>query len=540
MSAPGRTRPVGESALHLELGDGAEEGGQRVRALDAALAREPPPGLVETVPGLRALLVVFDPVRTSADEVADWARERLRRPPTASSAPAVHEIPVHYGGADGPDLAEVAERAGLSPDEVVARHAAGEYTAQMLGFMPGFAYLGPLAPELRLPRRATPRTRVPAGSVAVAGAQTAVYPAATPGGWHLIGRTTVPLFDAHASPPVRIRSGDRVRFVAVAREALPAAPPRGGHALRADGAVVEVVEPGLLTTVQDVGRAGVRRYGVSGAGALDPVALAEANRAVGNAEGAAALECTVAGPALRFVAPASFAVAGADLGAVLHRADLGAWPVPPGMRVRARPGNVLAFEGRRRGCRACVAFAGGVDVPLVLGSRSTDLAGGFGGFAGRALREGDVVPLGRPRPDAPARDGSRRPAADGEVATLRVVLGPQDELFTDAALRVLLESEYRVGESSDRVGCRLQGPALTHRGAGEIPSEGMLPGCIQVPPDGQPIVMGADGPTTGGYPKIATVIRADHPALAQLVPGVSRVRFAAVTVEEAVAAMMAG
>jgi allophanate hydrolase subunit 2 len=128
---------------------------------------------------------------------------------------------------------------------------------------------------------------------------------------------------------------------------------------------------------------------------------------------------------------------------------------------------------------------------------------------------------------------------EGEVATLRVVLGPQDEMFTDAARRVFLESEFRVRESSDRVGCRLQGPALAHRGAGEIPSEGMLPGCIQVPPDGQPIVMAADGPTTGGYPKIATVIRADHPALAQLVPGVSRVRFAAVTVEEAVAAMMA-
>jgi KipI family sensor histidine kinase inhibitor len=541
VTPPARLRPVGERALSVEIGEGPDAAAsERVRALDAALRGEPPPGLLETVPGLRALLAVFDPARTSADEVGAWAVARLSVAAGPAAPPARHEIPVHYGGEDGPDLDDVAARCGLAPAEVIARHGAREYTALMLGFMPGFAYLGSLAPELHVPRRATPRTRVPAGSVAIAAGQTAVYPAATPGGWHLIGRTTVPLFDPRADPPARIRPGDRVRFVAVARDGLPEPPPRPGEAVRDDGFGVEVLEAGLLTTVQDPGRNGWRRYGVGAAGALDPRALAAANAAAGNAPGAAALECTVAGPALRFRAAAFFAVAGADLGAVLHRADLGAWRVPLGARVRARPGNVLSFEGRREGCRAYVAFGGGLDVPVVLGSRATDLPGGFGGHAGRALREGDVLPLARPVGDAASARATPLTAPAGEATTLRVVLGPQDDFFTGDALRTLFASEYVVRETSDRVGCRLEGPALAHRAGSEIASEGMLPGCIQVPPDGLPIVMGADGPTTGGYPKIATVIQADRSALAQLVPGVSRVRFAAVTVEEAVAAIIAG
>ena len=539
MTAAPRLRPVGESAVSVEV---ASETGApasaRVRALDAVLRHRTPPGLLESVPGMRALLLVFDPAVTSADEVGAHVARALERTPPPLPPAVRHDIPVHYGGDDGPDLAEVSARTGLTEEEVIARHCGREYEAWMLGFMPGFAYLGALAPELQLPRRATPRTRVPAGSVAIAGTQTAVYPAATPGGWHLIGRTTVPLFDPQADPPVRIQAGDRVCFVRVASDALPPPTAPRVEALPAGAAALEVLEPGLLTTVQDGGRAGWRRHGVGAAGAADLDALAEANRLVGNAEGAAGLECTIGGPTLRFSASAAFAVTGADLGAVLHRTDLGTWPVPSRVRVRARAGNVLAFTGAREGCRAYVAFAGGVAVPLVLGSRATDLSGGFGGYGGRALCAGDRLPLGGASGGAAA--APRPPAAPGEeVTTLRVVLGPEEDLFAPDAVRALLEGEFRVRETSDRIGCRLDGPALAHRGPGEIPSEGMLPGCIQVPPDGQPIVMGADAPTTGGYPKIATVIQADRSALAQLVPGVSRVRFAAVTIEEAVAAMMA-
>jgi biotin-dependent carboxylase-like uncharacterized protein len=263
---------------------------------------------------------------------------------------------------------------------------------------------------------------------------------------------------------------------------------------------------------------------------MDARSLAAANRAVGNPPGAAALECTVSGPALAFLVPLRFAVAGADLGALLERADLGPWPVPLGASVLARPGNVLRFAGRRSGCRAYVALRGGIDVPAVLGSRSTDLPSGFGGLLGRALRGGECIAVAAAAGGAAPLES--RPERHGTSATVRVVLGPQADHFDRETTARFLSSPWRLGSTSDRVGCRLEGEPLRHRGSAEILSDGMVAGSIQVPPDGLPIVMAADGPTTGGYPKIATVLTADLPLLAQLVPGEGEVRFEAVCVED--------
>jgi biotin-dependent carboxylase-like uncharacterized protein len=198
--------------------------------------------------------------------------------------------------------------------------------------------------------------------------------------------------------------------------------------------------------------------------------------------------------------------------------------------VVARPGNVLSLRERRSGLRAYVAFAGGITVPAVLGSRSTDLVAGFGGYDGRALKANDHLSVGRP-PAAEAADVVLAPSAPGPVV-LRAVAGPQDDMFTEEAHTRLASGTYAVSALSDRVGCRLEGPVLTHRGEGEILTDGMVPGCIQVPPNGQPIVVLNAGPTTGGYPKIATVVGADLGRLAQLVAG-DQVRFRLVTIEEA-------
>src|SRR5262249_5263331 len=276
----------------------------------------------------------------------------------------------------------------------IALHAGREYTAFMLGFKPGFAYLGLVPEALATPRLATPRVRVPAGSVGIAGRQTGVYPVASPGGWNLIGRTSLAFFDALAERPSLIEPGDRVRFVPTAELPPDGRSSSGPDERSRDGRTlappaIEVLEGGVLTSVQDGGRFGLRRLGVTWAGPMDPAAHGAANAAVGNPPEAPALECTVAGPALAFLAPVYFAIAGADLGATLERSALGAWPVPCGIRVFARAGNVLRFTGRRAGCRAYVAFAGAIDVPSVLGSRATDLGSGFGGVDGRPLRAGD-------------------------------------------------------------------------------------------------------------------------------------------------------
>jgi len=525
-----RVLPVGDAALTVELGDALSPAtNARVLSLDRDLALAPFEGFREAVPSHRSLLVLFDPAAARFSALASRLVARAARGAAARGPGRLHEVKVVYGGESGPDLAALARERGRSEADLVRLHAGGPYTVFMLGFTPGFAYLGLLPEALESLRHATPRVRVPAGSVAVAGRQTGIYPVASPGGWRLVGRTSLRLFDPFRAEPALFAPGDRVRFVPVAE--LPPPEPASTVPTPPATPVVEVLEPGLLTTVQDAGRAGYRRVGVSGAGPMDARAHAVANRAVGNPAGAAALECTMTGPALAFLAPLRFAVAGADLGAVLERADMGAWPVPQGASVLARPGNVLRFTGRRSGCRAYVALRGGIDVPAVLGSRATALQSGFGGLAGRALATGDSIAVSLAAGEGIA---ARESLAERHAtsAAVRVVLGPQADHFDAETIARFLASPWRVSATSDRAGCRLEGEPLRHAGPAEILSDGMVPGSIQVPPDGRPIVMTADGPTTGGYPKIATVLTADLPLLAQLVPGEGEVRFEAVTLAD--------
>jgi biotin-dependent carboxylase-like uncharacterized protein len=295
--------------------------------------------------------------------------------------------------------------------------------------------------------------------------------------------------------------------------------------------VIDVLDPGFLTTVQDGGRRGWARYGVPPSGPLDRVAFAAANALVGNGADAAGLEISWVGPLLRFRRRALVAVCGGDF-------DLwvGTLRVPAWHALFVRAGQHLRLGERRRGARAYLAVDGGIDLPPFLGSRATYLPGGFGGFEGRALRAGDRLPLGSPTASPMLEAGrawphDRRPAYS-DHPTLRVILGPQEDAFTREGLSTFLGADYVLTPASDRMGARLHGPSIEHAGRAGIVSDGLVTGCIQVPADGQPIVMLADHQTTGGYPKIATVLQADLPLLAQLLPGES-VRFRAVSLEEA-------
>lgn len=295
---------------------------------------------------------------------------------------------------------------------------------------------------------------------------------------------------------------------------------------------LEVLEPGLLTTVQDLGRYGYERYGVPVSGAMDQFALRAANLLVGNPPHAAALEITLAGPTLRATDKCLIAVTGADLSLRVND-----WEMPPWMAIFVRQGWTITFGDRKSGCRAYLAVAGGIDVMPIMGSRSTYLSGGFGGVEGRALRQGDVIPVGVVPFHLPERAGRSFPSNlvpdYSDAPEIHVVLGPQDDYFTDEGMATFLSSEYQVGPTSDRMGYRLQGPEIAHKGRADIISDGIPLGAVQVPADRQPIVMMADRQTTGGYPKIATVISADVPLLAQCLPGQSTVRFEAIGVEEA-------
>ena len=520
----------------MEFGDGIDPRlNALVQALDRKLLAHPFAGFQEAIPTYRSLLVLFDPVGVESEQLASHLLELARNLSDEQpvSTPLKEVLTVY----DGEDLDSVAQQLGLSRSEVIAIHSGSEYRVYMLGFSPGFAYMGLLPEALEAPRMATPRTRVPAGAVAIAGRQTAVYPSATPGGWNLIGRSSLRLFDAHSSPPTFFLPGDLVRFVSVPElEETPT--PGATNEATAGDPTFEVLDGGLLTTVQDLGRNGYQRYGVPVAGAADATALRAANFLVGNDPGAAALECTVAGPSLKMLRTTVVSICGADLGAVLERGDLGRWEIPPSSSFLARAGNILSFNGRRSGCRAYIAVAGGIGVPDVLGARATYVPAGLGGLQGRPLERRDILTALAPKTRAaPGRRWPRASIAESTVTTVRLLFGLQENCFTEKAKAALTSSEYTVAPSSDRMGCRLQGPRLEHRGLSEITTDGMVLGAVQVPPDGQPIVMLADRATTGGYPKIGIVIGADIPRLAQLMPG-DRLRFTPVDLAEARKALL--
>ncbi|MFF7279752.1 biotin-dependent carboxyltransferase family protein [Streptomyces griseorubiginosus] len=279
-----------------------------------------------------------------------------------------------------------------------------------------------------------------------------------------------------------------------------------------------VVRAGALTTVQDRGRPGHAHLGVPRSGALDGPAAALANRLVGNRPEAAVLETTLNGCALRPRSTVTVAVTGAPCPVTVEGRPA-SWGAP----VRVPAGALLTVGTALSGVRSYVAVSGGIIVEPVLGSRSTDLLSGLGP---PPLTDGAILPLGTPTALHTRVDTAPQPAPPTELV-LRVTLGPRDDWFTPEAVRAFTTRAFRVSSASNRIGLRTDGPALARRLEGELPSEGMVLGAVQVPPDGRPVVFLADHPTTGGYPVIGVVREPDLPAAAQAVPG-TPVRFLAV------------
>ena len=296
-------------------------------------------------------------------------------------------------------------------------------------------------------------------------------------------------------------------------------------------AAFEVLEPGILTTIQDLGRYGFSQFGVPPSGALDTFSYRAGNLLVGNREGEASLETTIMGLKLKVLREIVIAITGSDLSPTLNGEPLEMWRTH--LLVE---GDIINFKKVRTGCRAYLATSGGLIVPQVMGSQSTYLSGKFGGLDGRALRKGDILfapDIRSPMSQLGFRfPGDLIPQFD-KVALLRVTLGPQDHHFTEKGLQTLFSSFYQVTPQCDRMGVRLQGPTIERRSDVEesIISEGLIIGAIQVPGDGKPIIILTEL-VTGGYTKIATVISSDLPKVAQLKPG-DRVRFAPVSIQEA-------
>ncbi|NJR42552.1 MAG: 5-oxoprolinase subunit PxpB [Akkermansiaceae bacterium] len=505
-------KPLGDSAWLVEF---PEKSGldalAQVTGMAGALAKNRPAGVLDVVPAFDTVAVHFS--GRNREKIRDWieATSITARLPEGREI----EIPVCYGGEFGPDLDAVASEKCMSREEVIGVHSGGIYTVAAIGFSPGFPYLLGLPEELHLPRRNTPRLEVPAGSVAIAGKQGGIYPFASPGGWHLLGRTDLSLFDPQAAHPALLKSGDRVRFIPVEKcgsiEKSPAAIAPSSERW------IEVIHPGALTTVQDLGRSGYESSGVSPGGAVDAQALRIANLMVGNDEGAPALEICMIGPVLKFHFDAVIALTGAT-----------------GKPQSIAAGQIVHFSKHSNSLRAYLAIAGGIIVPKILGSAATDLRAGFGGFQGRALQAGDRLEIGKAPRSPKFGSWHVRRAMNGMMREieLRFLPGAQADWFSENAHRFFREELFEISPNSDRMGARLSGSSLDLIQPREMISQPVVNGSVQVPPDGQPIILLAERQTIGGYPQIAHIISTDLPKLARAWPG-AKVRFLEVTLAEA-------
>lgn len=630
--SPMRLLRMGEACIVVEFGNTIDPGVnekvhrlvRRIQELRVSPAPQQIPaleGIGELVPTYRSLAVYFDPLQLNRKILEDHLTRILREmeasrsdlvpgqegeppqgDPSGQQESRIAMIPVCYGGEFGPDLEFVAKHTGLSEEEVVRIHTSKAYRVYMLGFLPGFPYLGGMDERLATPRLETPRTRIPAGSVGIAGSQTGFYPLESPGGWRIIGRTPIKAFNPFSDTPFLLAPGDFVQFTSIGegeyrrlleeggrmevrsasplysttdtkassqarntpKEAVPVRESLVGSILSGwqtlgdrrrptpPGVQLQVLDPGLLTTVQDLGRGGYQAYGVSPAGVMDEYAAELTNLLAGNHNNAALLEITLKGPTLRFQKGGWVAIGGADCGTTLDGKPVPNWSVFYG-----EAGSTLTVGFVREGCRAYLACAGGFDVPLLMGSGSTYLRAKMGGLDGRPLQEGDVL-VGRigeergdreygsargdnlPIPRPPTSTIRILPSSFvpryGSPILLRVLLGPQDDLFESEGLDTFFNSSYHISHEADRMGYRLEGPIIKHRGKADIVSDALARGSIQVPGHGMPIVMMADRQTTGGYPKLGTVILADQYLLAQGKPG-DEVKFFACTEEEALTAL---
>jgi len=294
--------------------------------------------------------------------------------------------------------------------------------------------------------------------------------------------------------------------------------------------VFEVIQPGPLTTIQDLGRSGYQQFGVPTSGALDNYAYRISNLLVGNAEEAAALEITLFGCQLRALRETMIAITGADLAVTVNGAPAPAWE-----SLSLKQGDVLSFPRLSSGCRAYLAVAGGIAVPKVMKSASTYTKAGIGGFGGRPLHKGDILQANQSTTSVKVvRMLSEYIPVYGNQIEIRVIPGPQDDLFTEDGISTFLNSDYTVSAQADRMGYRLEGPRIQHKEGADIISDGIPLGVVQVPGDGLPIILLVDRQTTGGYTKIATTISVDIPRIAQAKPG-DKINFKKVDEEQAVA-----
>ncbi|MEQ4922472.1 5-oxoprolinase/urea amidolyase family protein [Proteus hauseri] len=519
-----RFLPVNLSHLLVELSSLKE-----TLALYESIKQADISAIQDIVPAAKTLLIHYKPWSITAEELTFQIRQ-LEVKSVLARQTQLLTIPVHY---QGEDLNEVAELLGISTTEVIRRHTDQEYQVAFTGFAPGFAYLIADETSLYVPRRKTPRTRIPAGSVGLAGEFSGVYPQQSPGGWQLIGTTDIKMWDLSRQQPAFLLPGNNVHFIDAKKRPITISLPEKKQTTKSplllNDKGLYVISAGLQTLFQDEGRIGSASMGVSASGALDKPALHAANRLVGNMPTLAALEITQGGLTLKARQDCVMALTGAACSITLRHktGDIEYFSGYQPLDIRC--GDELAIGAPIAGVRSYLAVRGGFSLPKILGSHAFDTLAQIGP---NALCEGDVLHLN----NETVQSGiivEEQPLAElpkqGDTVTLDVILGPRTDWFTKAAINTLTSQLWQVTPQSNRIGLRLLGNTpLEREQKQELSSEGTCIGAIQVPINGQPVLFLNDHPLTGGYPVIGAVAEY-HLPLAGQIPINAKIRFNPIT-----------
>jgi KipI family sensor histidine kinase inhibitor len=511
--------------LNMEVGDEISLAcSARVHGLFSALSKVE--GLDEMTPAYASLAARVDPTTTKVASVIKAAEKAWNAGAANEPRGRLIKVPVCYEEGFAPDLEWVAKKAGLRTEEVIMLHASKEYTCMMLGFAPGFVYLDEVDQKIRSDRLETPRTKVPAGSVGIAGAQAGIYGLETPGGWRIIGRTPLTMFNAYGSPPTPVGPGDRVKFERITAEEFKFVK-KGSAApapFVAGNPVLEVRQPGLFATVQDSGRFGFRHLGVPGSGGLDILSLLQSNYVVGNPGRSPVIEVMGGFFSVRALADVVVSVTGGD-----GELTVGGRKAETYSPLLLREGEELAI-GKAAGLLNYVSVAGRLTIQSVMGSCSTYSKGGFGGYSGRALKAGDMLGVEGLSDHVLMRSvpESRRTLLGGDpIRAVRSSLHDGEATGDD-----FFGLEFLVSEASDRTGYRLKCTERIPGARGQVLTYPTYPGYVQVPPDGSPIVLQCDCPTTGGYQLAAAILQSEMGKFSQLRPG-SKLSFQEVDADSA-------
>jgi KipI family sensor histidine kinase inhibitor len=476
----------------------------RMHALAERLRANLLESITDLYPGYINLYVEFDANLVARDTVKTWVKKHALNLEAKASSGREVVIPVRY---DGEDLEFVASETGLTVAQVIEKHSSVTYQTYTVGFTPGYPFLGKLDPALHLPRRKTPRKKVPAHSVAIAVGQTGIYPLATPGGWHILGSALTAVYDPHREKPFLLEPGDNVRFVPSEGETPPEASVLEVLPTRPKFPILKVEKPGLLDLIVDEGRFLTGHYGMARSGAMDTASARAANALVGNTANTALLEMTLKGASFRVLKDVVIGFAGHGMKPTLNGDAL-----PAFQSFQVRDGDLLEFVPLSQGVRGYLAVPGGFESSSFMGSKSTDLTGRIG----RALVSGEI--LGMTRAEHHNRAGYSLPSrALPATVQVRLQAGPQ---ATPEALAALCSGEFTVS-SPDRMGVRLEGVKVP---GGELISEATPMGGVQITIDGDPILLLNDRGRIGGYAKPAVVDPRDLELVAQLRPG-QKLRF---------------